>query len=254
MAGVSRLQYTTDVRLIRVMCSGRVDPEFVFRAFANGMDGVFIGGCRLNECNYVTHGNYHALNMVLLCKRIMEHIGLDPDRLRIEFMSSGEGIRFAEVVNDFCKKIEALGPLAEGEKIDKNEVMSKIQKVRKLIPYIKIVKREKLDSRLESESRYGTLFTLDEIETLFKDIVSYYIDPDKCQACMICYRRCPVEAIEGGKNRIHVIDQDKCIKCGTCFEVCPPRFGAVDKISGATVPPPIPEEERTIVRKAKENV
>ncbi|MBW1954535.1 MAG: hydrogenase iron-sulfur subunit [Deltaproteobacteria bacterium] len=254
MAGVSRLQYTTDVRLIRVMCSGRVDPEFVFRAFANGMDGVFIGGCRLNECNYVTHGNYHALNMVLLCKRIMEHIGLDPDRLRIEFMSSGEGIRFAEVVNDFWKKIEALGPLAEGEKIDKNEVMSKIQKVRKLIPYIKIVKREKLDSRLESESRYGTLFTLDEIETLFKDIVSYYIDPDKCQACMICYRRCPVEAIEGGKNRIHVIDQDKCIKCGTCFEVCPPRFGAVDKISGATVPPPIPEEERTIVRKAKENV
>ncbi len=236
------------------MCSGRVDPEFVFRAFANGMDGVFIGGCRLNECNYVTHGNYHALNMVLLCKRIMEHIGLNPERLRIEFMSSGEGILFAEVVNDFCKKIEALGPLAEGEKTDKNEVMSKIQEVRKLIPYIKIVKREKLDSRLESESRYETLFTLDEIETLFKDVVSYYIDPEKCQACMICYRRCPVEAIEGGKNRIHVIDQDKCIKCGTCFDVCPPRFGAVDTISGATVPAPVPEEERTIIRKAKENV
>ena len=68
---------------------------------------------------------------------------------------------------------------------------------------------------------------------------------------MICARRCPVEAIEGGKNRIHVIDQDKCIKCGTCFEACPPRFGAVDKIAGEPVPPPIPEEERLIVRERK---
>ena len=68
---------------------------------------------------------------------------------------------------------------------------------------------------------------------------------------MICLRKCPVEAIAGGKNQIHVIDQDKCIKCGTCFEACPPRFGAVNKISGEPVPPPIPEEERTIVRKSK---
>src|SRR4030043_333323 len=106
MAGVSRLQYTTEMRLIRVMCSGRVDLEFVLRAFSNGMDGVFIGGCRLNECNYITHGNYDALNMVLLCRRIMEHIGLNPERLRIEFLSSGEGNLFAEVVNDIVKKVK----------------------------------------------------------------------------------------------------------------------------------------------------
>src|SRR5271157_4601970 len=99
MAGVSRLQYTTEIRLIRVMCSGRVDLSFVLRAFSNGMDGVFIGGCRLNECNYITHGNYHALNMVLLSKKLMEHLGLSPERLRIAFMSSGEGLLFAEVVN-----------------------------------------------------------------------------------------------------------------------------------------------------------
>jgi Fe-S-cluster-containing hydrogenase component 2 len=68
---------------------------------------------------------------------------------------------------------------------------------------------------------------------------------------MICRRRCPVEAISGGKNRIHVIDQDICIKCGTCFEVCPPRFGAVNRIAGVPVPPPIPEEERMLVRKRK---
>src|SRR5574341_653241 len=97
MAGVSRLQYTTDIRLIRTMCSGRVDLDHVLRAFSNGSDAVFIGGCRLNECNYITHGNYDALNMVLLCKRIMEHLGLNPDRLRIQFASSAEGNLFAEV-------------------------------------------------------------------------------------------------------------------------------------------------------------
>jgi NADH-quinone oxidoreductase subunit F len=85
-----------------------------------------------------------------------------------------------------------------------------------------------------------------------KGLISYYIDSEKCQACMICLRQCPVGAIVGGKNRIHVIDQEKCTKCGTCFEVCPPRFGAVKKISGQSVPAPIPEDARTIVRKSKE--
>jgi F420-non-reducing hydrogenase iron-sulfur subunit len=252
MAGVSRLQYTTEIRLIRVMCSGRVDLEFVLRAFSNGMDGVFIGGCRLNECNYITHGNYRALNMVLLCRKIMEHIGLNPERLRIEFMSSGEGILFTEVINDFGKKVKELGPLGKGEEIDEDELQFKLAEVTKLIPYIKIVKREKLESRLDNEEEYDGFFTSDEIEKLFSEVVSYYIDPDKCQACMICLRRCPVEAIVGGKNQIHVIDQEKCIKCGTCFEACPPRFGAVKEISGEPAPPPILEEERTIARKSKE--
>jgi F420-non-reducing hydrogenase iron-sulfur subunit len=251
MAGVSRLQYTTEIRLIRVMCSGRVDLEFVLRAFSNGSDGVFIGGCRLNECNYITHGNYHALNMVLLCRRIMEHIGLNPDRLRIEFMSSGEGILFTKVMNDFGKKVKELGPLGISEEIDKDEVKSKLEEVTKLIPYIKIVKRDKLEKRLKNPEEYDGFFTRDEIEELFREVPSYYIDPDRCQACMICLRRCPVEAIVGGKNQIHVIDQEKCIKCGTCFEACPPRFDAIRKISGEPVPPPIPEEERTIARKSK---
>ena len=251
MAGVSRLQYTTEIRLIRVMCSGRVDLEFVLRAFSNGMDGVFIGGCRLNECNYITHGNYHALNMVLLCRKIMEHIGLNPERLRIEFMSSGEGILFTEVMNDFSKQVKELGPLGKGEKIDEDELKSKLEEITKLIPYIKVEKNEKLGSRLENEEEYDGFFTSDEIDRLFREVVSYYIVPEKCQACMICLRKCPVEAIVGGKNQIHVIDQDKCIKCGTCFEACPPRFGAVKEISGEPVPPPIPEEERTLIRKSK---
>jgi len=84
-----------------------------------------------------------------------------------------------------------------------------------------------------------------------KGLIAYHIDPDKCQACMICLRKCPAEAVIGGKNKIHVIDQEKCTKCGTCFEVCPTRFSAVQKISGEPVPASIPEDARTIVRKSK---
>jgi NADH:ubiquinone oxidoreductase subunit F (NADH-binding)/(2Fe-2S) ferredoxin/Pyruvate/2-oxoacid:ferredoxin oxidoreductase delta subunit len=83
-----------------------------------------------------------------------------------------------------------------------------------------------------------------------KELIAFYIDPDICRACMACLRKCPSEAIVGGKKQIHVVEQEKCTKCGTCFEVC--RFGAVKKISGEPVPPPIPEEARTLTRKGKE--
>src|SRR5271157_683375 len=171
MAGVSRLQYTTETRVVRVMCSGRVDLEFVIRAFSNGMDGVFIGGCRLNECNYVTHGNYHTLNTVLLAKRIMEYMGLNPERLRLEFMSGAEANLFVEVVNSFVNKVKELGPLGEGEGIDRNDVKSKIAEITKLIPYIKLVNQAKLASRLTSPEDYDGFFTHDEIERLFNEVV-----------------------------------------------------------------------------------
>jgi NADH-quinone oxidoreductase subunit F len=86
-----------------------------------------------------------------------------------------------------------------------------------------------------------------------KELIAFYIDPAKCQACMMCARKCPVQAIDGGKKKIHIIDQDKCTKCGTCFEVCPSRFSAVNKISGEPVPEPISEESRTIIRENKKN-
>lgn len=85
-----------------------------------------------------------------------------------------------------------------------------------------------------------------------KELISYYIDPAKCKACGICFKKCPAEAIDGGKKKIHIVDQGKCTNCGTCFEVCPSKFGAVKKISGEPVPSPVPEEERTIIRKSKE--
>jgi len=80
-----------------------------------------------------------------------------------------------------------------------------------------------------------------------KDLITYYIDPEKCQACMICLRNCPTGAIQGGKNLVHWIEQDKCIKCGICYQVCPERFSAVVKLSGEPVPAPVPGKE--VVRK-----
>ena len=87
-----------------------------------------------------------------------------------------------------------------------------------------------------------------------KELIAFYIDPEKCSACGICRKKCPVDAIDGAKKTIHIIDQNKCTQCGTCLEVCPSKFGAVKKISGEPVPPPIEEEKRTLTKKQKASV
>ena len=231
------------------MCTGRVDMAFVLRAFQKGADGVIVGGCWLGECHYVTEGNYDALSLMHLCKKLLEHKGVNPERLRIEWISAAEGNRFAEIMNDFTEKLRVLGPIGSGN--GNGELASELEEVAKLVPYIKMMKKEKLASRLENEKDYDDLYTSEEIDTLFREVVSYHIDPEKCQACLICGKRCPVDGIAGGKNKVHVIDQELCIRCGTCFDACPPRFEAISKIVGVGVPPPIPEDERTIVRKPK---
>lgn len=233
------------------MCSGRVDLEFILRAFSNGMDGVFVGGCRLGECNYITHGNYHALNTVALGKRILEYLGLNPERLCVEFMSAGEGQHFAGVVDKFTRKVRDLGPLGIAEGVDPRALKEKIDEIRRLVPYIKIVKNDKLGLRQANQEGAAELFSLGEIDAMFAEVVSYFIDPEKCQACGMCLKRCPAEAITGEKKTVHVIDQDKCIKCGTCLEACPPRFSAVQKITGQAAPPP--EGKRMVLVKGKES-
>ncbi len=153
------------------MCSGRVDLAFVLRAFSNGMDGVFIGGCHLNECHYITDGNHHAYSMVQLCRKLMRHTGLDPERLRIEQMSAGEGIRYAELMNDFSRKLRELGPLGEGEGIGPSVLKFKLEAIKKLIPFIRLVERERLRVRFETAEEYSEYFESDEVNRLFRELI-----------------------------------------------------------------------------------
>jgi coenzyme F420-reducing hydrogenase delta subunit len=101
----------------------------------------------------------------------MEHIGLNPERLRIEFMTSGEGILFAEVMNDFGKEVKELGPLGQGEGMDENVLKAKLEAVTKLVPYIRLVERERLRAPFKSEEEFSEIFNSDEANRLFKELI-----------------------------------------------------------------------------------
>ena len=109
LAGVSRIQYPPNLRVIRVMCSGRVDPAFILEAFISGADGVLLSGCHPGDCHYIA-GNYKAQRRGILLKKLLEQFGLEPQRLRIEFVSASEGAKFAAVVKEMVEDIKRLGP------------------------------------------------------------------------------------------------------------------------------------------------
>ncbi len=111
LAGTARVKYSPNVRSIRVMCSGRVDPVFVIKALYEGADGVLIGGCHPGDCHYL-EGNYKALRRYLLLRRILPEYGIEPERVRLEWVSASEGERFGHVVDEFTEEIRKLGPLS----------------------------------------------------------------------------------------------------------------------------------------------
>lgn len=160
------------MRLIRVMCSGRVDLEFIFRAFYNGMDGVFIGGCKLGECNYITHGNYDALSNTHIAKKILQRIGLNPERLRIAFMSGADGNLLADVTDEFVQQVKELGPLGKGEEIGEKELKYKLDAARKLVPYIKLVERERMRAPSKSKEVYQQFFQSSDFDNLFDELIA----------------------------------------------------------------------------------
>lgn len=172
LCGVSRYQFPPSIRVIRLMCSGRVDLEFVVRAFAKGHDGVFIGGCWLGECHYVTEGNYDALSTMHLGKKLLEAAGINPERLRLEWVSASEGNRYAEIMTDFTHTLKDFGPLGEAEKMDKATLALKLEAIRKLLPYVKLVEREKLRVRFENKAAYENYFSSAELKTLFDDLIA----------------------------------------------------------------------------------
>ena len=110
LAGVSRIQYPPNIRIIRVMCSGRIDPSFILEAFKDGADGVLVAGCHLpSDCHYIS-GNFKAQRRIALMKKVLREFGIEPERLRLEWISASEGDKFAAVVTDMVAEIKKLGP------------------------------------------------------------------------------------------------------------------------------------------------
>nr|MDO8079615.1 hydrogenase iron-sulfur subunit [Candidatus Freyarchaeota archaeon] len=109
LAGVSRFQYPPTIRIVKVMCSGRIEPDFILKAFEAGADGVLVSGCHIGDCHYID-GNVSAEKRVKATSKILDLIGLGSDRLRLEWISASEGMKFAEVIRSFTEKIRELGP------------------------------------------------------------------------------------------------------------------------------------------------
>lgn len=109
LAGTARMKYPPNVRTLRVMCSGRVDPAFIVYALQNGADGVMVGGCHIGDCHY-DKGNYSTRRRTVILKSILETLGVDPRRFRLEWISASEGDKFAEVITEFTKELKELGP------------------------------------------------------------------------------------------------------------------------------------------------
>ena len=169
---MTRQSYATEIRIIRVMCTGRVDLAFVFRAFARGADGVIIGGCWPGECHYVTEGNYDALGNSFVGKKLLERIGVSPERLRIEWIGAAEGNRFAEVMTEFAETLRTLGPIGEGEAIEPDGLRLKLSAVNQLVPFMKLVEREKLRLPEKNEEAYRSYYSSDEVNRVFDELIA----------------------------------------------------------------------------------
>jgi F420-non-reducing hydrogenase iron-sulfur subunit len=167
VAGISRMQYPSNNRFIRVMCSGRVDPQFVIDAFREGADGVMVLGCHPGDCHYLT-GNYQAEKKIILTRKLLDMAGVGSERLLLDWVSAGEGERFSQVVRQFIEKIRGLGPFPldqsmkerlqavraslEGEKI-RWMVGKGPELMEKENVYGEHVSREKLDETIEGTIR-----------------------------------------------------------------------------------------------------
>jgi len=122
LTGTSRMKYAPNVRVIRLMCSGRVDPQFVLDAFAQGADGVLIGGCHPGDCHY-QEGNYRTLRRYHLLRRLLRQMGIEEERFRLEWISAAEADRVRNAINDMVERVRALGPLQlEPKREDREEV------------------------------------------------------------------------------------------------------------------------------------
>ncbi len=151
------------------MCTGRVDLAYIMRAFSHGADAVFVGGCWPGECHYLTQGNYDAFSLTHICRRLLEQVGIAPERLRLEWLASSEGMRFAELMNDFSKQMRDLGPIGEAEGMDEDTLALKLKAITQMIPYIKLVESERMRPPVKSEEVYERFFSSEEFDRVFAE-------------------------------------------------------------------------------------
>ena len=116
LAGTSRMTYAPNVRIVRVMCTGRIDPTFVLKAFQSGADGVIVAGCHPGDCHY-SEGNYKTMRRVALLRTLLSQMGIDDERFRLEWVSAGEGAKWAQIADEMSAAIKAKGPLAWWENL-----------------------------------------------------------------------------------------------------------------------------------------
>ena len=170
LAGVSRIQYPPNMRVIRVMCSGRVDPMFIFQALQQGIDGVFVMGCHPGDCHYL-EGNYEAEKKFIMVKKFLSMINFD-ERVRLDWVSASEGVRFGQVVSDFVEHIRKLGPSpASGDNPDE-EILTKLMAMEVAASTDRmraLVGRER--KLIEEENAYGEIVPEEKFMAIFDSAI-----------------------------------------------------------------------------------
>jgi DNA-binding transcriptional ArsR family regulator len=136
------------------------------------MDGVFVGGCWPGECHYITEGNYDALSVMHLTKKLMQRIGINPERLRLAWVSASEGIRFAEIMNEFSNKIREMGPLGRSEGIDVQTLPRRLDAVIRILPFVRLAERQRFRPPVRNEEVYNQFFASEEVDRLFDELIT----------------------------------------------------------------------------------
>jgi F420-non-reducing hydrogenase iron-sulfur subunit len=166
LAGVSRYQYPTNIRPVRVMCSTRISPHLVLELLKEGADGVMITGCHIGDCHYMS-GNYYTEKRVAMMKKLVELAGMDPDRIRLEWVSASEGEKFANVVTDFVDQLKEMGSSPVGED---DRLMDRLEAATEAAKYFRLRVLNGKDIKLtEKGNVYGDVLDCGEFNELMED-------------------------------------------------------------------------------------
>jgi len=171
LAGVSRIQYPPNIRIVRVMCSGRIDPVIPLEVFARGADGILVLGCHPGDCHYVD-GNLHAERKIKMLKKLLALTGLEPERLRLDWVSASEGQRFAGIVTEFTEQVKELGSSPLSEKNLDKRILKNIQAAKNAASDFRLrvlVGRER--ELTENTNVYGEKISQEEFDALLDEVV-----------------------------------------------------------------------------------